>query len=218
MTDHQVPFTVQRSGDGTWEPAPNASVATRMLSGSPADQATTRLIRLAPGHALPLPLLQGTRTLYVVAGVIHSAAGSLEQGDFVEEARPLQEWRARLPSTILECSNAISGDAVLSLLPANRSVWLLSTQGVRTASLSASSRTGATYLAVRADPGAKFPASESEGVEELFILQGSCVVEGESLEAGDYYATQKPSQARAPQAGPNGCLAFLAIRNPRPAA
>lgn len=215
MTEDQVPFTVQRSGDGTWEPAPNASVATRSLNVALGDRATTRLVRLAAGHALPSPFLQGTRTLYVVAGVVHSAAGTLEQGDFVEEARPLQEWRARLPSTLIECNNTVSGDAVLSLLPANRSVWRLSSQGLRTSVLSESSRAGATYSVIRADPDAAIPLSTGDAAEEIFVLQGSCVLEGENLEAGDYYRAHNTARRSTAHAGPDGCLAFFAIRESR---
>lgn len=148
----------------------------------------------------------------MVAGVVHSAAGTLEQGDFVEEGRGLQEWRARLPSTLIECSNASSGDAMLSLVSANHSVWQLTASGVRTSTLSLAPRIGAKFQAIRAEPDGVIPSSGEDGVEELFILQGSCLVTGENLEAGDYHRTATRATRPDARVGPEGCTMFRAVR------
>jgi anti-sigma factor ChrR (cupin superfamily) len=45
-----------------------------------------------------------------------------------------------------------------------------------------------TFL-LRFQPGATYPNHDHPGGEEIFILQGSCVIEGAELNAGDYLYT-----------------------------
>lgn len=209
------PFTFLTAGDGIWLPSPNASVATRLLFWDSADHAATRLVRLAAGHALPPAMLDGVRTLYVTAGVIHTPGGTLEQGDFAEEARPAQEWRARRPSTVLETSISRRETFGLRLVPAAQAVWRPLTPGIRASTLVSAHDAGREVLLIRAEPDAVLDGHDHEAVEELFVLQGSCVIEDQQLEAGDYHRAAGGSQHHPTRTGSEGCLLYCSVRDSR---
>jgi quercetin dioxygenase-like cupin family protein len=47
---------------------------------------------------------------------------------------------------------------------------------------------------LRFEPGAKYPYHRHPAGEELFVLSGSCVIDGATLEAGDYLYTPPGSK------------------------
>src|SRR5262245_10135886 len=47
---------------------------------------------------------------------------------------------------------------------------------------------------LRFEPGAKYPYHRHPAGEELYVLSGSCVIEGTTLEAGDYLYTPPGSK------------------------
>jgi quercetin dioxygenase-like cupin family protein len=47
----------------------------------------------------------------------------------------------------------------------------------------------APAFVLRFEPGARYPYHNHPAREELFVLSGSCVIEGDVLEAGDYLYT-----------------------------
>jgi quercetin dioxygenase-like cupin family protein len=52
----------------------------------------------------------------------------------------------------------------------------------------------AVSFVLRFEPGAKYPYHNHPAGEELFVLSGSCVIEGAMLEAGDYLYTPPGSK------------------------
>lgn len=208
-------FTFLRAGEGIWLPAPNASVATRLLYWESGDRVATRLVRLAAGHTLPPAMLDGVRALYVVAGVVHAPGGALEQGDFAEESRPAQEWRARQTSTVLEMSVARQEQFGLRLRTTAHTVWQGLAPGIRVSALVSAHEAGREVSLIRAEPGAVLDAHDHEGAEELYVLQGSCIIEEQHLEAGDYHRAAGGSRHRPATTGSDGCLLICAVRDSR---
>lgn len=208
------PLTTLRAGEGIWLPSPESSVATRLLYWDSADAAATRLVRLAPGHTLPPAMLDGLRTVYVVAGVIHSSGGTLESGEFAEEARPAQDWRARRPSTVLESSLARRTGSGLRVAGAAQRAWQPMTRGIRASTLM-DAHDGREVLLIRAEPGAVLEAHDHAGVEELYVLEGNCVIEELQLGVGDYHRAASSSHHHATEAGPDGCLLYCSVHQKR---
>jgi quercetin dioxygenase-like cupin family protein len=69
------------------------------------------------------------------------------------------------------------------------------TEGISVKPLRTESATGrAQSFMLRFDPGAKYPYHSHPAGEELFVVSGSCVIEGEMLEAGDYLYTPPGSK------------------------
>ena len=207
-------FVFLRAADGIWLPSPNASVATRLLYHEQTERVTTRLIRLATGHTLPAPLLTGVRAIYVVAGTFHGQGPTLEQGDFAEEARPVQDWRARRPSTVLELSIARRETYGLRVLPAAQAIWTSVGPGLRTRTLVNHPDVGRELSLIRAEAGAALAGHAHEGVEELYVLEGSCVIEDTPMAVGDYHRAAPGSQ-HGPAMTDEGCLLFSASRDLR---
>ncbi len=215
MRDVAAPaFTTLRAGEGIWLPSPESSVATRLLYWDSADAAATRLVRLAPGHTLPPAMLDGMRTVYVVAGVIHSSGGTLGSGEFAEEARPAQDWRARGPSTVLESSLSRRTGSGLRVAGAAQRAWQPMARGIRASSLM-DEHDGREVLLIRAEPGAVLEGHDHEGVEELYVLEGNCMIEDLQLSVGDYHRAASASRHHATEAGTEGCLLYCSVHRKR---
>jgi hypothetical protein len=61
------------------------------------------------------------------------------------------------------------------------------TRGIYVKCLRRDEATGrAPIFLLRFDPGAKYPYHNHPAGEELFVLAGSCIIEGATLGAGDY--------------------------------
>jgi len=65
-----------------------------------------------------------------------------------------------------------------------------------------------TFL-LKFDPGAKYPYHNHPAGEELIVLKGSCIIEGETLSVGDYLYT--PSDFKHSVKSKNGCVLFFIV-------
>lgn len=71
----------------------------------------------------------------------------------------------------------------------------LDTSGISVKALRTDPVTGrAPSFLLRFEPGAKYPYHNHPAGEELFVLSGSCIIEGAMLEAGDYLYTPPGSK------------------------
>lgn len=71
----------------------------------------------------------------------------------------------------------------------------VNTDGISVKPLRTEPATGrARSFLLRFEPGAKYPYHNHPAGEELFVLSGSCVIEGAMLEAGDYLYTAPGSK------------------------
>lgn len=69
------------------------------------------------------------------------------------------------------------------------------TRGISVKPLRTEPATGRTRsFVLRFEPGAKYPYHDHPAGEELFVLSGSCVIEGARLEPGDYLYTPPGSK------------------------
>src|SRR5262245_26933213 len=69
------------------------------------------------------------------------------------------------------------------------------TKGISTKALRTDPVTGrATTFLLRFEPGASYPYHNHPAGEELFVLAGSCVIEGTTVVAGDYLYTPPGSK------------------------
>ena len=65
-----------------------------------------------------------------------------------------------------------------------------------------------TFL-LRFEPGASYPYHNHPAGEELFVLSGSCVIEGTTLEAGDYLYT--PPGSKHAVRSQDGCTILFQV-------
>jgi quercetin dioxygenase-like cupin family protein len=84
----------------------------------------------------------------------------------------------------------------------------LDTSGISVKALRTDPVTGrAPSFLLRFEPGAKYPYHNHPAGEELFVLSGSCIIEGAMLEAGDYLYTP-PGSKHSVHTDTGGTLLF----------
>lgn len=64
-------------------------------------------------------------------------------------------------------------------------------------------------ILLKFEPGAQYPYHNHPGGEEIFVLEGSCSIEGAGLKAGDYLYT--PPGFRHGVRSEKGCILLLLI-------
>lgn len=86
----------------------------------------------------------------------------------------------------------------------------IDTAGISVKPLRTESATGRprSFL-LRFEPGAKYPYHSHPAGEELFVLTGSCLIEGALLEAGDYLYTP-PGEKHSVQTD-TGCTLLFQV-------
>lgn len=67
----------------------------------------------------------------------------------------------------------------------------------------------APSILLKFEPGAKYPYHNHPGGEEIFVLEGSCLIEGAALSAGDYLYT--PLGFKHSVKSETGCVLMLVI-------
>lgn len=79
--------------------------------------------------------------------------------------------------------------------------------GVAIAKLYQDPAKGELVCLLRAEPGVHYPTHRHTGVEEIFMLEGNLVINGEVYGQGDYIRSA-PGSIHAPHT-PNGCMFFI---------
>ncbi|MBI3669814.1 MAG: cupin domain-containing protein [Acidobacteria bacterium] len=67
---------------------------------------------------------------------------------------------------------------------------------------------GYNTLLVRMEPGTRYPSHHHVGVEELYLLDGDLIVEGQTMRAGDYCRAE-PDSIHGESRTETGCLFVL---------
>lgn len=200
-----LPFAFVRAAQGIWLPVGEGAHAKALFLDS-RDRWSTRLVRLNDGVRLTPPALGGWCLMYVISGSLACAGEVLGAGDMLTGA---DEWRAAGDTLVLEQCYSQLPTGSPQRMPASALSWQTATDGIRVAPVGLG---GPGIVLVDAEPDAVLPEHTYEGVEELFVLRGSCVVEGEVMESGDYHRAIPGSTHHPTRAGSEGCLLLTALR------
>ncbi|MFN8574603.1 MAG: cupin domain-containing protein [Gemmatimonadaceae bacterium] len=170
---------------GIWLPV-SAGVDAKALYLDSADRATTRLLRLAPSTPLPDRPLVGSRGVYVLGGALGEGQDVLTEGDFVEE-RAESGWRATdQGALVLEFGSTVTGsDGVVRRV--NDAKWIVPFPGARLRPLRGAHGAPDEAFVLDMAPRSSLADHDHSGLEELFVLRGSCLVEGQTMTEGDYH-------------------------------
>jgi anti-sigma factor ChrR (cupin superfamily) len=203
-------FSFVRDGVGLWMSTEEPGAETKQLYLDSGDRLTTRLVRLAAGAALPAPPISGTRSIFVLRGSVAADGDRLDEGDFLEDAA--ERWRAAGPALVLELAHrATSGER--RVRRAAGAPWKTLSPGMRTRPLGGRHDAAVESFLLDIAPDHALGGPEHAGTEELFVIRGSCTVEGRALGRGDYHRAAKGSR-HAPTATAEGCLLFVSLRDP----
>jgi len=197
---------------GIWLPREGAPVATKDLFRDSRDRWSTRLVRLAAGEALPAPPVSGVRSVVVIKGGLGGQGEPLQAGDSLETGTGASAWVATAETLVLDLSSAGgtgSGEVVAREATAG---WLAYGPGIRVRSLAGQETGPRQLLVIEAQPNATLLGHEHAGTEELFVLAGSCEVEGKEMGEGDYHRAAEGSAHHDTQAGAHGCTLICSVR------
>lgn len=201
-----APLVFLRASQGFWlEVAP--AVKARALFRDSRDRFATRLLSAAPGAQLPDPEIPGHVTWHVIEGIVDGpAARSLTVGDTAGGITGA--WIARVPARLIEYVTAVR-EPMSTLSVVSGEQWVPLNEGVRVR-VDPVGLPG-QVLVIDARPRAVLEEHVHEGIEELMVLAGSCVVEGEALTVGDYHRAAPDSTHHPTVAGDDGCR-LLCVR------
>lgn len=200
-------LTFLERGQGIWLPSADAPVATKELFCDSGDRLATRLVRLGHGVPLPAAALPGVRTVVVAQGALSGPVMSLETGDSMELVGERQDWWARGDTIVLELGSAHS--EVEPRDEEGSAYWTEVGPGLRARLM----LTGARELSVvDAEPNATLSEHEHAGIEELFVIRGSCEVQGRWMHVGDYHRAMPGSHHDITRAGSEGCVLVSSVR------
>jgi quercetin dioxygenase-like cupin family protein len=150
--------------------------------------------------------LPGFRTIVVVDGELASPVMTLRTGDAIELPGGAQDWVTTGGALVLELGS--SDDEGASDDDVGR-YWTEIAPGLRARLL----MTGRRELSVvDSEPHATLGEHEHAGVEELYVIRGSCEVQGRWMSAGDYHRAMPGSHHDVTRAGPEGCVLVSSVR------
>lgn len=207
-------FSFIRDREGVWLPRADAPVATKALFHDSRDRLTTRLVRLVPGAELPAPELAGSRSVYILHGIIAAGEMALGAGDFADHLDPSRRWSAAEATLLLDMEDVADPPDPTRVARAADAQWLEPFEKGKARILAADHASGREFCVLQMEPGAILAEHEHRGVEELFIIRGSCEVEGQWMEAGDYHRAVLGSAHDLTRAHEEGCAAFVVLRDP----
>jgi quercetin dioxygenase-like cupin family protein len=209
------PFTFLHREQGIWLPSPDAPVAAKVLFAPSSDDAFTRLVRVSGGEDLPPAALAGRRTILVVTGEFRCGDASLGALDLVEEAvtggTGDPRWRATRDSLAVEFSETTAG-ASRRFARAPEARWTGLMPGIAMRPLAGEPNGPRQIYVLQAEPGVELVEHAHGGTEELYVLEGSCLIEQTEMRLGDYHRAATGSAHRATLSGRDGCRLLVSVR------
>lgn len=132
-------------------------------------------------------LAEGCEVCLAEVAAFEGVAGSI--GFAADEAEPDGEVRnlllARLPREGVQSEPELSRE--MFSVRADEGDWSQIEEGILMKVLSMDSATGLATSLIKMSPGMRLEPHRHKGLEEIFILEGDCNVNGEDLGPGDYH-------------------------------
>ncbi len=193
-----APFTILRADQGFWL-AVSPGTRVRTLFRDSRDRGMTRLVELDDAVVVPPPEIPGWVTYVLLRGRLDERDGPpLRVGDVAGGGG----GTARGVTCLLEfVTTGTPGSAPRSIGEGSR--WIQVGEGLRASPLDLGVGQRATWF--DAAPAATLDAHAHDGLEELYVVEGSCVVEGEVLQCGDYHRALPGTHHGLTVAGGDGC-------------
>lgn len=195
---------------GLWLPVA-AGIEAKELFLDSADRATTRLIRLAPSAALPARTLPGGRAVFLLHGGLTNNETRLVTGDFAEVNAPLA-WHATGDGALLLEYGSVAPLVEGAVRQQDDARWTTLFPGARMRSLRGSHGAAEELFVLDMEPESVLGDHDHTGLEELFVLGGSCVVEGQTMVEGDYHRAAAGTHHQTTSTR-TGCQLIVSVRD-----
>jgi hypothetical protein len=212
-------FQFVRADEGHWGALDgDAAASGKLLFQGARRGERTRLVRLAAGDAGPALADAHDPALLVVDGELWRGDVRCGAGDFAQalSADDAPAWRAAAPTTVLVVERAAAGSPLGTprrrpVVRADADGWRAVAPGTRVRPLAGGAGESADLALLEMAPGGLLPEHEHGGLEEIFILRGSCRAQGRSIRAGDYHRAAHGSEHEDTTTD-EGCLMLVVLR------
>ena len=196
----QRDWTIVRATEGIWEVAGVKGVVTKRLSPVLAQPCSVRLARMRGEVHYPLPRHADLEELYILAGALTVADQVLQAGDYCAAPAGMVPnltssapgctflWLASERETRHGAAAVGGSQPGLVCVRATARAWRQSgIRGVEISPLLTEPMRQTMTALVRMAPGAQLPRHRHVTDEQFYMLEGDGHVQGQVLQAGDYY-------------------------------
>ena len=196
----QRAWTIVRATEGIWEVAGVKGVVTKRLSPVLAQPCSVRLARMRGEVHYPLPRHADLEELYILAGALTVADQVLQAGDYCAAPAGMVPnltssapgctflWLASERETRHGAAAVGGSQPGLVCVRATARAWRQSgIRGVEISPLLTDPMRQTMTALVRMAPGAQLPRHRHVTDEQFYMLEGDGYVQGQVLQAGDYY-------------------------------
>lgn len=139
----------------------------------------------------------------LISGIYYSA----------EPVKPAADFKKRIFAQISDEQSDVDLEVPLKeasfvSIRAYEGQWVSMGEGLTAKFLHEDKAQSRTTMLVKMEAGSIFPAHPHGGVEELFVLEGDCLIGSELLRAGDYHRAQAGSE-HGSASTENGCMMLI---------
>jgi quercetin dioxygenase-like cupin family protein len=215
----QEQFQFVRRHEGAWVPLPATPGGhAKTLYAGPHLGEVTRLLRLPIADTLPELAEASDPAIVVVDGELWGDGESFGPGEIVQPAgaeSAVRSWRTPGCTVLLVERGTPSATPRarrrLPRLHVDAPGWRPLTPGTEVLPVAAGRDEETDVMLLRMAAGGVLPDHEHAGVEEIFLLRGSCDCEGTRLVAGDYHRAAGGSEHHETTTD-EGCLMLVVLR------
>jgi len=147
--------------------------------------------------------LEMTQYHALVSGIYYSA----------EPVKPATDLKKRIFEQIIDEQSDVDlemplKEAAFVSVRAYEGQWVSMGEGLTAKFLNEDKEHNRTTMLVKMEAGSSYPAHSHSGVEELFVLEGDCLIGSELLRSGDYHRAHGGSE-HSSASTENGCMMLI---------
>jgi hypothetical protein len=173
----------------------------------------TSLVRAPSSSALGLLHAASDPAVFVVEGTLAIDGASYHAGDYIEPGdaeRGRGETTSHCTLLLIE-RGAVARSSRRQSVRATEGGWRQLAAGTRMKPLAGGAGEHTDVMLLEMDPGGILPEHHHAGLEEIYLLRGDCVAQGQSLRVGDYHRAYEGTDHEETTTA-SGCLMLVIVR------
>jgi hypothetical protein len=196
---------------GVWLTVADAPGVKEKILYSPSDEGKrTSLVKVPSSRDVRLLDPARDPAVFVVNGAVSIDGAPYETGDYIEAGDRTRVDTAD-GATLLVIERGSRATPRPRAVRSSEGAWHQLGRGTRIKPLAGGADERTDVMLLEMDPGSVLPEHHHAGLEEIFLLRGDCVAQGQSLAAGDYHRAYEDTDHEE-TATVEGCLMLVIVR------